>query len=851
MAGQWELEEGEPPPREARRGWVLEEAPKPTAPTRAIPQRQAEVVAPPQTNLAQSIVRFFTGDGQRQPGVGEAAYQQVPIRTPADPARPETWLDDFGRSAAVGLGFFLNPNEKARAQIIQRQIPTAQFRRDEYGNMQVRYDAARPWAYINRPGASAEDLQTFANEIGKYLVVRRFTGGAGSPSVAPAPSPLATSTLVEAGRGAVQSVLGQAASMPLGAEEVNAGDVVVSAGGAAAGNVAGHLVTSAARNAPGLMRDTIRAIDERLPGGSTRLAERQALAQTAQANAEQVARAHAEATVRAGADQLKLQGEALERAVADAQEKAAATVRAQFEAPAAGSEARALDKLAKAFGVRLAKAQTEGDAAGMQFLYEAAGGMHGAGAQRQAAAFLSAQNEALPQAIRSIAGDLSITSPQAAVSVAREGVMRARDALKADESAAWKAFDDAAENIRTYDKTPVLPDGRGGNPGAVTTVRQRLQQTLLEDRKMVRPTNPETGDKLPATMLPEFRETYPRVARVMALTDRMATSTKNEVPINDVRRVLELKRFIDSEWESADTDAERRILTMLGKEVRNWLKEPGGGYGAIAEDGAIAGGRAARGMNARGASVTHERLTEALAISERSAKTFRESDFMVRLLDERAPMTDQELTTRLFGGGEGGLNVSSDSLRAMQAMKEALGPASPEWDALRQAALQRLTRGLDDAIATNQTPAILTTFKRIEEAFRRNREAMTVLFTPDELARLREAQRVVAAMAPTPRNPANPTNSGITAARATKGALTALGDMLKNVPAANYAVGGVSDLASAARVNMEIGGASQPGFNLARRIASALWDVQPGGPGAPVGAAYGTVAAQDPTYPPR
>jgi len=865
MAGEWVVHDDEAPPREKRReGWVVTPAPRASGAYQnpnslyedtietQVRGRPAPATVPraPAPNLAMAIGRFFTGEGNRQDGVGEIAYQSVPeardqrFEGPLSPVanalpRPvRNWIGAEQKAAGVGLGFFLNPNERARAQIIERQIPSAQFRRDEYGNLQVRYNETRPWAYINKPGASVEDLQTFANEIGKYLTVRRLTGGAAAPVGS---TPLGTSTAVEVARGALTSTLGQGASMPLGAEEINAGDVAISGVGGGVGNVVGHGVTSLARNAPPIVRDAVTAIGDRLPGGPERVAARQAFADQAQQRAEEVARMHARSMVEAYAAEAKMTGEALEKAIASAEAEAVNVVRAQFaQAPAsAGREARNLDLLARSFGVRLAKAQTEGDAAGMQFLYEAAGGMHGSAAQRQATAFLSAQNQALPQAIRSIVPDVGVTSPQSAVSMAREGMVRAREGVRAEENAAWKAFDDASENVRTYDVTP------SGNPGAVTTVRARMQEALVADKKMVRPLD-ENGAPTAPQMLAEFKETYPRVARVMALTDRMATGTKAEVPLRDIDRVVQLKRFIDSEWEAADTDAERRLLTMLGREVRGWLKNPQGGYRAVE-----GGGRAAGSLKGRGAEVTHERLAEALAVSERSAKTFRESDFIQRMLDERAPMTDQELTTRLFGGGEAGLNVSSDSLRALEAMKEALGPSSPEWNALRQAALQRLTRGLDDAIATNQTPAILTTFKRIDEAFRRNREAMGLLFTPDELARLREAQRVVAAMAPTPRNPANPTNSGITAARATKGALSMIGDMLKDVPAANMVVGGADDAVSAARVNVEIGGAAKPGFNLARRLASALWDVADDGAGAPVGAGYATVAGQDGQYPPR
>ena len=157
--------------------------------------------------------------------------------------------------------------------------------------------------------------------------------------------------------------------------------------------------------------------------------------------------------------------------------------------------------------------------------------------------------------------------------------------------------------------------------------------------------------------------------------------------------------------------------------------------------------------------------------------------------------------------------------------------------------MQRLTRGLDDALATNQTPAILTTFKRIEEAFRANKEAMEVLFTPDELAKLRQAQRIVAAMAPTPRNPANPTNSGIVAGRAMARAVEMVTAALKQVPGANIVAGGVADVSAAARVNKEISGAGAS--DISDAIRSAFY-AKRSSTLAPLGSAYATQSLNDP-----
>ena len=823
---------GEPP---RGRRFVFEGAAEATPPSQTPPDRQS-IVQPPRKseNLFQGVRDFVTGENRAEKGVGEIAYQSVPIQTPADPARPRTWFDDLGRSAAIGLGFFLNPNETARAQIIKKQIPTSEFRRDAYGNLQVRYRPNSPWAYVNRPGLSGEDLQTFGNEAMKFLAASKLPGFKAGPKEG-----LLTQSARAGVTGAATSAAGQAASMPLGAEEISGGDVGVSAVGAAAGQAIGQAVSGAVKATPKVASTVAREVGDRLPGGAQRAAERAAQATAAQSAAEQAARENAEMIVRANAAQLGLVGEALEAEVREASERAAAAISGLYSRQPANE----LDQLARSFGVRLSRAQTTGDVEGMRFMYEAAAGLHGPPAQRAAAAFIRAQYSALPQGIRAIAGDVTVPNPQAGVSIARTGLERRQAAAKEAEGAAWDEFAQAVPKVRTYDVTPKK------RPGAGKFVRERLENALVSDKKMIRA---ESGR---AEFLPEFEATYPRVARVMKLANAMADSTKTEMPLRDVDRVLQLKRFIDANWEAADR-AEQRVLTMMGAEVRNWLKESGGKYVPTRSGGP---GDAARTLGARGANVTQSALQRALGISAENAKAFRENPLIAEMLDPSRGLTDDEIARRLFGGGRTGLSVSGQSLQALRAMKQTFGQASPEWEALRAAALLRLTNGLGpqgavisgqaaDAVAMAETPAIITTFRAIDNAFKANREAMEVLFTPAELARLREAQRIVGAMAPTPRSEINPSGSGIVTGRALNRAMDLLTSVLKRVPAANVVAGGLEDASAAVRVNAQTQGApSQASTEIADALRS-LWFGDGQAAGA-AGAGYGAVAAQDGAYP--
>lgn len=91
------------------------------------------------------------------------------------PRSVRTWLDTEGRLARIGVGQFLNANEDDRAVMIANNVPSAEFRRDAHGNLQVRLKADQEWAFLNRPGLSAEDPLTAAEVIERYAPAARLS----------------------------------------------------------------------------------------------------------------------------------------------------------------------------------------------------------------------------------------------------------------------------------------------------------------------------------------------------------------------------------------------------------------------------------------------------------------------------------------------------------------------------------------------------------------------------------------------------------------------------------------------------------------------------------------------------
>lgn len=815
---------------------MREPTPMPTTASRDIPARQENVRRPPPATgdwvqqLGTNVGRFFSGEGQRQEGVAEIGQTSIPerrdVRWEGGPIsglvnmlpRPvRAWLDAEGRAAQIGLGFFLDPNEEHRAEIIRHNVPTAEFRRDEYGNLQVRWDANNPWAYINRPGASWEDALTLANEIERYVITSRLMRGGRAPP-AGATSPLLTTAGREAVAGGVSVAGGQQLATTVGGPGVDLVDTAIGAGGGATGAVIGHGIAAV----PGVVRQIGRAIDDRLPGAAQRAAERAETQAAAHASRIAAAREQAAAQVNAWAQREGVTGERLARAVANAETEAETRIAAELTNAGPGPAARELFERARSLGIDLSRSQSEMDDAGVKFLHDAAQDHYGIEAGRQARDFLARQAAQVPQALRSVAGDQAVSSPQAGVGAVRAGMQSVEEAGTQAERQAWEQFNTHADRyIRTYDKTP------RGNPSGVARVLGGLDETLAEEKVFLQ--------------LPEYATQYPQVAQVMSLARRMNEATRADLPIHDVDRVIQLKRFIDSAWESAGTRGERRILTSMGRVVRDWLRDA-----AAFNEGVPAH------LSAR-AGQTAGYLRNALAASQQNIQRFRENPIIADMLERVRPntagqpegalvMTDQEVTRRVFGGGEQGLNISGEGVQALRTMKEVLGASSPEWEGLRQAALQRLTAGLDTALLTRQSQPIITAIKNVQTAFNANREAMHVLFSPEELNRMMEWQQVARALAPPARNPVNSSGTADTALRVGRGIIQAMLGTAKGIPlGVGEVTRAVDNSIATARVATETSGAAGPTQNIARAFAD-LWNVDRNvaGTGGAIGSAYET-----------
>jgi hypothetical protein len=84
----------------------------------------------------------------------------------------QAWTEGTGdliKDAKIAGTFFLNPSEAARVDVIRKNIPSAEFARDENGKLLLRASAKDPWSYINAPGFSAADAVDMGSQGAQFI----------------------------------------------------------------------------------------------------------------------------------------------------------------------------------------------------------------------------------------------------------------------------------------------------------------------------------------------------------------------------------------------------------------------------------------------------------------------------------------------------------------------------------------------------------------------------------------------------------------------------------------------------------------------------------------------------------
>lgn len=284
------------------------------------------------------------------------------------------FIDRQVSSAKTALGFFLNNDEKARADVIRKNFPSAQFARDEQGRLLVRGSDQETYAYINAPGIDRQDITDVAGDIVKFAPAARLGGlGVG----------LASRAAITGGASLVTSGVSDAAAGLAGSKQgVDYGKAAIAGAAGAGGEVISTGLATGARSLGKLLKQA--------HGKSTNLAQ----------IADDAARVIDEEAV----------------------------TRARLSARGA----QAADDLAQGFDIRLSRGQATGDVGEQAFESAALRGAKGSSAQQTLEGFSKGQTDDIQRAGAKLAGARSTADQKEAARLVRDGLTR-RAALLDDE----------------------------------------------------------------------------------------------------------------------------------------------------------------------------------------------------------------------------------------------------------------------------------------------------------------------------------------------------------------------------------------------------------------------------------
>lgn len=216
-------------------------------------RQPAPARAPAEARNPIEAARYaITGENRREPGVREFHVPSLNVINPADLLTRAIMAPN---EANVQSGFFLDSNPRSREEILRRNFPDAEFQDDRFGNRMIRREGGE-WQYIDRPGLSVNDAQSFVNE-GTRLAAASIPAGWFRT--------LIPRMLAAGGTGAALEGASQEAARVTGGRGAQPGDVAVAGVGTLFGQTVGDALALAEPFARNTTAQAMRAIGKLFP----------------------------------------------------------------------------------------------------------------------------------------------------------------------------------------------------------------------------------------------------------------------------------------------------------------------------------------------------------------------------------------------------------------------------------------------------------------------------------------------------------------------------------------------------------------------------------------------------------
>lgn len=144
-------------------------------------QKPQQFEQPKYTGFFDRMADTFTGAKRTE-------YPDAPEFLQALTGKPRNQAPDIGPGAGQEIDFpglmrsAITSNPEAALDIIKKTLPGVESRRDKFGNLMLRVPGI-DWAYLNKPGLSARDIDELGTQT---LATLPFMGAAGAGATLPA-----------------------------------------------------------------------------------------------------------------------------------------------------------------------------------------------------------------------------------------------------------------------------------------------------------------------------------------------------------------------------------------------------------------------------------------------------------------------------------------------------------------------------------------------------------------------------------------------------------------------------------------------------------------------------------------
>lgn len=375
------------------------------------------------------------------------------------------------------------------------------------------------------------------------------------------------------------------------------------------------------------------------------------------------------------------------------------------------------------FGIRFTKGQATGNTKQLALEDSLREGVFDEGAQNVLTSFRQeVQNPSIVNAVDNAQASLSggkqtIESTAQAGNVVREGIQNRAATLDDSISEAYESVGDAF----------LSPEGLSG---VFKTMKARSRDIEFVRDKALAPATMQTlGD--------------------IASMEKTLKSLKGNIRPFHIQRIEQMRRRLGANISSAANPTDKRQVTLLKGEFDRALDAAVDGALFSGDEGALTALKQARSLRTEYAKKFGR--TDTRTRSGRLVKD-ETGDIVERMIS--ANPTDEQVINYFFGANK--LGGKRAGAQLSNHIKTQLGEASPEWQAIREAAFIKLTA----PTAGNAVTSGKVMLSRIDDATKNSPTMLKTLFSKDEIVSLKRLANAIRRGQPDRLNPSGTAYQG-------------------------------------------------------------------------------------------